>query len=195
MCHEKERRRAWMGRKWVSHPILRFKRTEVEKGIPVNGLFNPRSTREWLRTSFEIRNLEAWLRCGVLWFGLKWQRQENKGKMLLGQVRQSEIPHLDLNGASKFPTEHKRLHGSEWNPLSQWIIHKMLQGNSLQSKSDIRDKGKARDFTGSLSWIANILIFIFENHQTLPKTVCTNPVLSRTKDTFILHRVRSRVWR
>lgn len=141
-----------MGWKWVSHPILRFKRTEVEKGIPVNGLFKPWSTRERLRTSFKIRNLEAWLRCGVLCFGLKWQRQASKGKMLLGQVRESEIPHLDLSGASKFPTEHKHLHGSEWNPLSQWMIHKMLQGNSLQSRSGFRDKDKARDFMGSYRW-------------------------------------------
>lgn len=60
-----------MGWKWVSYPLLRFKRTEVEKGIPRNGLFNPRSTQDRLGTSFEMRNLEAWLRCGVLWFGLK----------------------------------------------------------------------------------------------------------------------------
>lgn len=200
MCHDRGRRRAWMGWKWVSHPILRFKRTEVEKGIPVNGLFKPWSTRERLRTSFKIRNLEAWLRCGVLCFGLKWQRQANKGKMLLGQVRESEIPHLDLSGASKFPTEHKHLHGSEWNPLSQWMIHKMLQGNSVQSRSGFRDKDKARDFMGSYCWdevCHGSLISLSSSSEITKhsqKLVCTNPFLSRTKDTFIFNHVRSHVW-
>lgn len=167
----------------------------------MNGLFNPWSTQERLRTSFEIRNLEAWLRCGVLWFGLKWQRQANKGKMLLGQVRESEIRHLDLSGASKFPTEHKCLHGSEWNPLSQWMIHKMLQGNSLQSRSDFIDKDKAQDFTGSYCWdevCHGSLISLsssLEITKHSPKLLCTNLFSSRTKETFILHRVCSCVWR
>lgn len=31
----------WMDWKWLSDPILRFKRTEEENGIPMDGLFNP----------------------------------------------------------------------------------------------------------------------------------------------------------
>lgn len=56
-----------MGWKWASYALLRFKRSEVEGGISLNGLFNPRSTQDRLGTSFEIRNLEAWLRSGALW--------------------------------------------------------------------------------------------------------------------------------
>lgn len=77
-------RHEWAGSGFF-YPMLRFKRTGVEKGIPLNGLSNPWSTLDWLGTSFEIRNLLAWLHSGVLWFGLKWERQANKGKTLLGR--------------------------------------------------------------------------------------------------------------
>lgn len=165
MCHERGWRRAWMGWKWASYPVLRFKRTEVEKDFHWVAFLTP----EALRTDWEpLLRLGIWKPGSVL----EWIRVTKTGK----QRKNAPRGGLRELNPSSGPVQSLRIphrawvHGSGWNPChSGWSTNCC---KAIPFGPGVHLGTEAKHETALLGsyclfWVICILSFIFENHQTV----------------------------